>query len=90
MNIYDVKILKLFQSSFEVIFRAKRGQTTFLVRKKTVSIMWGQAVPSGKDVFLPLVLIVFPMISFDPHQRKVACPLFHLFNHLFQDRITLF
>jgi len=28
MNIYDAKIMKLFQSSFEVIFLAKRGQTT--------------------------------------------------------------
>jgi hypothetical protein len=90
MNIYDVKILKLFQSSFEVIFRAKRGQTTFSVKKKTISIMWDQALPSGKDVFLPLVLMAFPMISSDAHQKKVACPLFHLFNHLFQDRITLF
>jgi hypothetical protein len=68
----------------------KGGQTTFSVRKKTVSIMWDQALFSGKDVFLPLVLIAFPMISSDPHQEKIAYPLFHLFNHLFQDRITFF
>ena len=53
MNIYDVKILKLFQSSFEVIFRVKRGQTTFSVRKNTVSVLWGQALAIGKRCFPP-------------------------------------
>jgi len=44
-----------FTSYCQDYFKEKRGQATFSARKRTVSIMCDQALPSGKDVFPPLI-----------------------------------
>ncbi len=51
MNIYDVKILKLFQSSFEVIFRAKRGADNFSYKKEDSFYYVGSGPAIGKRCF---------------------------------------
>jgi len=51
MNIYDAKILKLFQSSFEVIFRAKRGGDYFSCKKEDSFYYVGSGLAIGKRCF---------------------------------------